>query len=1493
MKKKENKKRIAIVLVISIILSMMPVFPVSAEVFHNVVTRPADNPNEEKHTKPRLPGETTAPTEAPLQGYTLLSDGTYKLMYDNNTEETITVLDTYNRKDVTAIGDNAYTGNTTVKQITVPRKITSVGSFAFSGCTALQTVVIQNAATEIGTGAFEGCGNVTIKCPGHSAAENYAIVNNIPYQIFDINNARIYINDYGYGVAWVDIWASDGVKLEEDVDYTFTYTVDWDKMTSFLKIEGIGQYSGSYSETGELKAKYDIKYQTIDLEQSSYVYDGTAKKPKVTVYTYCQNEGDLVPDNIPDNTNFSFGFLTQSSPVGDGYYRYLTEGEDYTVEYVNNINAGTASAIVTGKRLYMGTVVKNFTIANTSLSAASVTLSANSFTYDGTEKKPDVTVKLGSITLSEDIDYFLRYSNNVFAGTASVVVEGKGSYAETVTKNFTISKRNISTLDARLSESTFTYDGMAKTPDLILSTGSFTLVNGKNYTLSYANNVAAGTATVTATGKGNFTGSVSRNFTIQQNIRSISDCTITLSSESFTYDGTYKQPSVTVKYGSTVLTSSDYSVSYAQNKNAGTASVTVTGKGNYTGSAVKKFTINPKALTPEMLTNNTGTRIYDGSPKYPDFTVTDNGNKLTNHTDYEISYSNHINAGIAKAIITGTGNYTDSLSLEYTISPYVFSENSSIMLIPTKFEYDGNPKEPIVTARVLSRDLEQGKDYTVSYSNNTQVGTGYAVVQGIGNYTGSVSKPFTITGKQISNSINVALSATSYTYDGTNHKPTVTVTYKANENASTVTLRSGTDYDVTYDADCKTAGKHNVTVRCKNNYSGTKTVAYTIEKRHISTTQITLSQTAYTYDGTEKKPAVTVKLGSATLKEGTDYNVSYRDNVKVGTAQAIVKGINNFYDEKIMEFMISKEITPFTWGVDNWSFNSSEDNFTNQYYINGFIREKFKEYYNISEDEIKDMEIWMEWKNKPTSEDGGGGWCGSCYGMTTTEMLVKYGILDLSYFGLNRITNKNTVLKRTSGQDVISLINCFQVTQTYATVNSVIRKQAYQRKTSQDKYISALESYLNNGNRMLNLFFKIFIEYTDDCMIDGKSHSKGTYGYLGDSSILAYGIETLKTKYHSDETGLDYDKRILVADPNSLSSNTLNDEYCIYYRSSDYSWIKPNWCEKIDNNRKKVCYWINSASSDIMTGEIYGLYDYWNGVNAESVVNSESINHFIAGLEISNSNGENAEVDIVEEGSSNMAYVGSDETDKGIRKYNASLCTDLNNHNTENFALWNPSSSYSALYQSTAVINLHMDFEDVAYYATLSNGKYSNFSPSGYINIEGENTNYNISMVTNEEVCVTDWNQLTVQGDRVNQASLQKTEGGYILKADNLSNVTVGARNEEVNISCEFSTKNQSAYIYEINEYTIGIKTDNDGDGSFETDLTTNVAKIGDVNGDGKVNIRDVTSIQRQVAEVADFSDKQRALADVNNDGVVNITDATHLQLFIAEFDVTLGKPTT
>ena len=193
----------------------------------------------------------------------------------------------------------------------------------------------------------------------------------------------------------------------------------------------------------------------------------------------------------------------------------LTLNQDYYVSYRNNWDAGTASVIVNGSGNYTGSVTKDFQIVPADISNYEVTLYNDSFDYDGTAKEQRyVRLYSGTRWLSEDTDFTVTYANNVNAGTASAILTGTGNYTGSVTKDFTIKPLDISRYSASLSQYSYTSDGTEKCPDVTVTYGDKTLAAGTDFTVSYKDNVKEGTATVTITGAGNYTGIINTTFTI-------------------------------------------------------------------------------------------------------------------------------------------------------------------------------------------------------------------------------------------------------------------------------------------------------------------------------------------------------------------------------------------------------------------------------------------------------------------------------------------------------------------------------------------------------------------------------------------------------------------------------------------------------------------------------------------------------------------------------------------------------------------------------------------------------------------------------------------------------------------------------------------------------------------------------------------------------------------------------------------------------------------
>ena len=237
--------------------------------------------------------------------------------------------------------------------------------------------------------------------------------------------------------------------------------------------------------------------------------------------------------------------------------------------------------------------------------------------------------------------------------TASIGVKGSKHKECTVCKKVletaeipALSRISISKASVTLSTSTYAYDGKAKTPSVTVKVGGKTLKNDTDYTVSYSNNTKVGTAKVTITGKGNYTGSVSKTYIIKNNFKKATVSGI--STKAFT--GKNITQSITVKYnGKTLKKGTDYTVSYSNNKSIGTATVKIAGKGSYTGTITKTFKINPAKQEIQKLKAKSKAFFVDWAQK-------------GSATGYEIQYATNSKFTSAKKV-TITNNKTDKTTI--------------------------------------------------------------------------------------------------------------------------------------------------------------------------------------------------------------------------------------------------------------------------------------------------------------------------------------------------------------------------------------------------------------------------------------------------------------------------------------------------------------------------------------------------------------------------------------------------------------------------------------------------------------------------------------------------------------------------------------------------------------------------------------------------------------------------------------------------------------
>ena len=237
--------------------------------------------------------------------------------------------------------------------------------------------------------------------------------------------------------------------------------------------------------------------------------------------------------------------------------------------------------------------------------------------------------------------------------TASIGVKGSKHKECTVCKKVletaeipALARISISKASVTLSTSTYAYDGKAKTPSVNVKVNGKTLKKDTDYTVSYSNNTKVGTAKVTITGKGNYTGSVSKTYSIKNNFKKATISGISNKS----YTGKNITQSITVKYnGKTLKNGTDYTVSCSNNKSIGTATVKIAGKGSYTGTITKTFKINPAKQEIQKLKAKSKAFFVDWAQK-------------GSATGYEIQYATNSKFTSAKKV-TITNDKTDKATV--------------------------------------------------------------------------------------------------------------------------------------------------------------------------------------------------------------------------------------------------------------------------------------------------------------------------------------------------------------------------------------------------------------------------------------------------------------------------------------------------------------------------------------------------------------------------------------------------------------------------------------------------------------------------------------------------------------------------------------------------------------------------------------------------------------------------------------------------------------
>ena len=533
-------------------------------------------------------------------------------------------------------------------------------------------------------------------------------------------------------------------------------------------------------------------------------------------------------------------------------------------------------------------------------------LRADGYTYTGKAITPSFRVYDGKKMLVVKKDYTVSYKNNINVATAddakkapTITVKSTGNYKGTETYTFTIqpvslsagenaAEHTIEAGDLYLAAPTGKNPKGIKAVPVVTDNGK-KLVENKDYTVNHvtlntlnaenknANSyVNPGKYTIEIVGKGNYTGTRQITVTLADvakeqilmskvAVAKIPDVTYDASlCEGYTATEPGMTPALTVTYGSgknkvtlykegdvnaageTVSAeNADYTVTWLNNKQAGTATVVLTGtgkiaedgtvSGQYFGEKRVTFKIKGVALSANMVNWVDGSKsvsvVYNGEEQTPRVNVSlqkkvkdENGKTVTKTTylrkyddyykvgDYKVSYLKNVDAGTATVVITGTNGYTGTVKKTFKITPADLTAEGTEAKIAAAdsipFVRNGAKPAIVVTAKLANGKtvtLTEGKDYTVTYANNKAVSEGknltekklpLITVKGKGNFKGSIKQTFTITNKSLADAENPITVTVADVPANKNKGKFVSKPVVTDENGTK--LKENTDYKLSY-----------------------------------------------------------------------------------------------------------------------------------------------------------------------------------------------------------------------------------------------------------------------------------------------------------------------------------------------------------------------------------------------------------------------------------------------------------------------------------------------------------------------------------------------------------------------------------------------------------------------------------------------------------------------------------------------------------------------
>lgn len=537
--------------------------------------------------------------------------------------------------------------------------------------------------------------------------------------------------------------------------------------------------------------------------------------------------------------------------------------------------------------------------------------------YTGSAIKPDAKVYYGSTRLINGKDYKLKYANNVNTGFATITVMGKGNYAGMDSVVFNINPKNIAHDDVYVMVADKKYTGSKVTSKPVVKYNKKTLKEGVDYTVTYSENQTdKGEVQVNIAGKGNFIGTKQTSYKIYDKNQDF--CAVYVDAVP---DQIFSGERITLNESDLRVYSSDkskllkenadYTVTYENNRDVGTARAYINGIGEYAGFGGSKcvtFKIVPLPLNDAKI-EITGEAKYTGAKTEPDIRVSFK-DKILDPNYYLVKYTNNVNAAGVSAnkaptvTVAGRKNYAGKVSAKFTIKRKELTAEDVTVFIPRIVGDMALISEadikPIV--KYGRKKLAPGKDYELEGCNAST-----AKISFTGNYKGNIEVPVRVSkeAEKIIFDDSFTLIVSDAVYTGKPVRPRVMLIdnitgKKLGTNAYTISYVNNKEISDTAPM---------VTLTGNGEYAGTISRSFRIYQKSISKVYVEKIPDQI-YTGSQAEPAhadikvYSDKTKSKQLVENTDYRLEFDNSMNVGTGTVNIVGIGEYGAAKSVKFKI-------------------------------------------------------------------------------------------------------------------------------------------------------------------------------------------------------------------------------------------------------------------------------------------------------------------------------------------------------------------------------------------------------------------------------------------------------------------------------------------------------------------------------------------------------------------------------------------------------------